>query len=118
MSAIFFQNEQQHALVLKTRDAEAARRGRPIATHIAPLTAFYRAEDYHQKHVLRGRRALLSEFEAMYPDCTEFTDSTAAARVNGYLGGHGTAALLDTEIDQLGLTEEGKQTLRDYVRGR
>ncbi|MFH1636164.1 MAG: peptide-methionine (S)-S-oxide reductase, partial [Chloroflexota bacterium] len=35
----------------------------------------------------------------MYPDSDDFVNSTAAARVNGYLGGYGTLADLQAEID-------------------
>ncbi|HSO63396.1 MAG TPA: hypothetical protein VLR50_20340 [Desulfobacterales bacterium] len=37
--------------------------------------------------------------------------STAAARVNGYLGRNGTVEALKAEIDRYGLTESGRQAL-------
>lgn len=83
-----------------------------------PFTEFWRAEDYHQKYRLRGNKALLSEFQTIYPDVDDLVDSTAVARVNGYLGGHGTWAQLEEEINQLGLSEEGQRTLRETVQRR
>jgi len=113
MSAVFFENDAQRQLAEQTRSREAARRGAPVTTAILPLTAFYRAEDYHQKYMLRRRSDLLREFKAMYPDERGLVDSTAAARVNGYLGGHGSSAALEQEIDLLGLSEKARETLRN-----
>jgi len=46
----------------------------------------------------------------------EFADSTAAARINGYLGGHGTRKQFENELPLLGLTEAGENILRSIVR--
>jgi hypothetical protein len=47
----------------------------------------------------------------MFPSEKEFVNSTAAARVNGYTGGYGTMTALKEELDQLGLSEEGRKKL-------
>ncbi|MHB8764082.1 MAG: hypothetical protein ACYDA8_07065 [Deferrisomatales bacterium] len=44
--------------------------------------------------------------------------STAAARLNGYLGGYGTRDQLEAELDALGLSAEGRERLRAVVGGR
>ncbi len=54
----------------------------------------------------------------MYPDPAGFRESTAAARVNGYLDGWGDADTLDAEIDTYGLSEYGKRRLREAVHPR
>ncbi len=89
--------------------------GRKVLTRIEPLRRFYLAEGYHQKYRLRNDRQLMAEFSAMYPNDLEFVDSTAAARVNGYLDGEGSAARLAREIDGFGLTDEGRQRLTSRV---
>ena len=43
----------------------------------------------------------MREFHAMVPDDRDFTRSTAAARVNGYLGRHGSPEQLDRELPSL-----------------
>ncbi len=116
MSAVFYGNEEQKKLALKTRDRAAARVGRPITTEVLPLGTFYLAEDYHQKYRLRSRRDLMREFQAMYPNDADFVNSTAAARVNGFLGGNGSATLLDKEIDSYGLSPEGTARLRELAK--
>ena len=99
MSAVFYHNETQRKLALESRDRESATRWAPVTTEILPAGTFYVAEDYHQKYLLRCETRLSNEFQAMYPEAKEFMNSTAAARVNGYLGGHGTEAMIQSEID-------------------
>jgi peptide-methionine (S)-S-oxide reductase len=115
MAAVFFHDDGQKQLAEKTRDREAAEHGR-VKTALLPLTAFYLAEDYHQKYMLRSRSELMREFRAMYPSDLDLVNSTAAARVNGYLGGNGTSALLNQEIDSLGLSEKACAVLRRSLR--
>jgi peptide-methionine (S)-S-oxide reductase len=88
------------------------------STEIIPATTFYLAEDYHQKYRLRQSPTFMSEFATIYPDPADFVSSTAAARVNGYLGGYGTLADLQAEIDDLGLSPAAQEELLDIVRGR
>jgi peptide-methionine (S)-S-oxide reductase len=73
------------------------------------------AEDYHQKFYLRQNRELEQELTAIYPDLADFTNSTAATKLNAYLGGRGTRKKLDKEIDDFGLSADGKKKLREFV---
>lgn len=111
MSAVFYHGEAQKKLALESRDRQSAARGTPVATEISPAGMFYVAEDYHQKYLLRDETSLNREFQAMYPDAKDFMNSTAAARVNGYLAGHGTEPMIQSEIDGLGLSPEARTTL-------
>jgi len=92
MSIIFYHDDAQKRLAAESRDREAARTKSRIVTEILPAGTFFRAEDYHQKYGLRSERDLLREFTAIYPSERDFVDSTAVARVNGYLDGYGTSA--------------------------
>ena len=93
------------------------KRGRPVA-EIVPFSEFYLAEDYHQKYRLQQVPELVREFRAIYADSVDFVNSTAAARVNGYVGGHGTLASLEAEIDDLGLSPAAQGKLLDLVSSR
>jgi peptide-methionine (S)-S-oxide reductase len=75
------------------------------------LSRFYPAEDYHQKYYLRQEKRFLRELRRYYPGDADLVNSTAAARINGYLGRHGTAKGLAAEIDGLGLSEELRAAL-------
>jgi peptide-methionine (S)-S-oxide reductase len=117
MSAVFYQNDTQKKLALESRDREAAKRGQRVTTEILALGTFYLAEDYHQKYFLRQQSELLREFQAMYPEAKGFLASTAVARVNGYLGGHGTEAELRQDLSRLGLSVRGRQILLEAWKG-
>ena len=86
-----------------------------IFTQIVPAAEFYVAEDYHQKYSLRQNKTLMGEFSALYPDPVDFLDSTAAARVNGYLAQYGDRDSLQAEIQNFGLSEQGRKQLLKAV---
>ncbi len=116
MAAVFYHDEQQKKMAEESRDRRTAATGKPIHTQILPLKAFYLAEEYHQKYRLRREKDLLREFERIYPATADLVDSTAAARVNGYLGGYGTAADLQADIDRLGLSDDAARYLQKVHR--
>ena len=117
MSIVFYHNEEQRKLAVETKDREAARLGAGIHTEIVPAAEFTLAEAYHQKYRLQGRSDLMGEFSSIYPDDGDFVASTAAARVNGYVGGYGTCENLQEEIDTLGLSEAAGDRLLKSVCG-
>ena len=110
-AALFFHNEEQKRSAEESRDREAARIKENIRTEILPAAEFYPAEDYHQKYYLRQDFVLSTDFRQIFPSEMDFVNSTAAARVNGYIGGYGTMTALKEELDQLGLSEEGRKKL-------
>jgi len=116
MSIVFFHNDDQKRLAVESRDREAARRKKKIMTEIAPAGEFYPAEAYHQKYRLRQEGFLMKEFNAMYPDGISFVNSTAAARINGYLDGYGVLEILKAELDSFGLSPAGKKKLLDIAK--
>jgi peptide-methionine (S)-S-oxide reductase len=111
MSIIFFHNEEQRRLAMETRDREAIRRNGKIFTEIVPAAEFYPAEAYHQKYSLRRETDLMRELKAMYPNEIDFMNSTAAARLNGYLDGYGSLEVLKAELDSYGLSAGSKKRL-------
>ena len=111
MSAIFYHNDEQRKLALETKAFEEKQRNKKIQTEIVPFDKFYLAEDYHQKYELRGNSDLMREFKAMYPRDLDFINSTAAARVNGYLGGYGSPEEMKATIENLGLSTAAQERL-------
>ena len=117
-NVLFYHDDAQRAAAEATRKATAERRGRRVRTAIEPLGTFYRAEGYHQKYRLRSRTEFLRDLTRFYPKARALTDSTAATRLNGYLGGNGTWTQLQKEIDGLGLREENRRQLVALVKRR
>lgn len=117
-AVVFYHNEEQKRLAMQSKERQAAERKAKIRTEILPFTGFTIAEDYHQKYYLRKESDLMREFARIYPTAAEFVRSTAAARVNGYLGGNGTAKAVNAQLGLLGLSAEGQQTLLEIYNAR
>ena len=116
MKAVFYQNEQQRELALASKVAVEKKIGSTVKTEIVPLQTFTMAEDYHQKFTLKGHKGLKKEMMRIYPRHQDLVDSTAAARLNGYLGGYGSKEQLAREIESLGLSTEAEKALAEMVR--
>ena len=110
-SAIFPHDEAQTRAARAAALDVARMRGEPLVTDIEPFSGFTLAEDYHQKYRLRSERAVLAEFEALFPTMGELLESTAVTRANAFAGGHGKE-LLEQDLPRLGLTEKTAARLR------
>lgn len=108
MSAIFYHNPQQRQLAEDSMSELQKKYSKPIATKILPMDAFYEAEDYHQKFMLRKHKSLINSFGL---SDKQLIGSHIAARVNGYLGSFGTIQQFSEEADKWGITDEQK----DYI---
>jgi peptide-methionine (S)-S-oxide reductase len=56
-SAIFFHTPEQEAAAVASCEREQPKRRRKIVTEITPASAFYRAEEYHQRYFEKSGRA-------------------------------------------------------------
>ena len=56
-SAIYFHGPEQESVATASRDAEQRTLARPIVTEITPASAFYRAEEHHQRYFEKRGRA-------------------------------------------------------------
>lgn len=112
-SAIFYRTVEEHSAAERSLERIEASLGR-VRTAIEPLRRFWLAEDYHQKFRLRSRPSVLSEFRHMYPDRQDFIDSTAAARVNGWLDGCGDPERVDELLPLTGLSQAAQDEVRSH----
>ena len=58
---------------------------------------------------------LISDFSAMYPHSIDFINSTAAARINGYVSGYGTLQEIEGNLKNLGLSDDGNKLLLEIA---
>ncbi|UCG79527.1 MAG: peptide-methionine (S)-S-oxide reductase [Nitrospirota bacterium] len=85
-AAVFYHDEEQLKQAKDSLKKEASKRSGEIRTEIIEFKGFTVAEDYHQKFRLRSEGLLMDELVSIYPDSSDFMNSTAVARINGYLG--------------------------------
>ena len=117
-SAIFTHDDEQARVAKEAFEKADNKSRRSVTTELLPYSGFTRAEDYHQKYYLRNTPLLASQYEKRFPNQDLFTDSTAVARVNGYLGGNGSFEQLEKELPELGLSSEAAVALRAFVAKR
>jgi methionine-S-sulfoxide reductase len=121
-AAVFVHDEAQARLAEASKARIAAEKtsrwfNRPIQTEILPAETFYLAEDYHQKYLLQNSPRLWGDILDIYRDDTlGWINSTAAARLNGYVGGYASVAQLAEEINSLGLSSPAQEHLWQVVR--
>jgi peptide-methionine (S)-S-oxide reductase len=109
---------EQRTLAEETKARTAKDLRGTVYTEIVPYAGFTLAENYHQKHSLRQYPEFMEELNRIYPSPGEFIASTAAARLNGYLGGEGTYEALVHDLDGLGLSPTWKKALTELVHHR
>ena len=118
MSVIFYHSDEQKKLAVRSKEHEEARIKSKIYTLILPAGTFYQAEEYHQKYRLRSEQEIVKELSSVYPAVEDFVNSTAAARINGYLDGYGSLADLQEELPGFGLSPQAGKQLISIVSGR
>jgi len=116
-NAVFTMNDDQKKAVQSSKE-NLEKNKRAVKTAVEPLTKFTWAEDYHQKYTLRANKAFMNELKRHYANERDIENSTAAARLNGYLAGKGKASLFEKEIGALGLDEAHQKLLRERVKDR
>lgn len=112
MSAIFYHGDKQRKLAEETRDERQKQLTKKIVTKIAPAEAFYNAEDYHQKYLLRQQRDILRELNLSE---AELITSHTACRLNGYCGGYGSLSEFDREAQSFRLSSNTQERVRKIV---
>lgn len=108
---IMVHNQDQRTRAQASLAQQQRKRRQKITTLIEPME-FHLARNSDQKYFLRRSRKLFAEMSRHYPTAEGLLHSTAAARLNGYLGGNGTRAQLRKELPSLGLSESSQKQLR------
>jgi methionine-S-sulfoxide reductase len=114
-SIIFYHDEEQKILAEQSYHKRLEERPNTVSTEILPYKGFTLAELYHQKYYLQAEQRLLRDALRNHDDLEHFVYSTAAARLNGYMGGYGDPATLQKELESYGLTDKGEKTLLEIT---
>jgi len=115
LNAVFYHDDQQRQKALASKTALEDGLGETVRTEVLPLRSFTLAEDYHQKYILKRDADLMQELSRAYPRHQDIVDSTAAARLNGYVGGYGSPEQLAREIGTLGLGPAARKKVEQLV---
>jgi len=115
MSIIFYHNIKQRDVATQSMQEQEKKLDTKLYTEIISLTNFYLAEDYHQKYNLQRVESISGKLKKIYPNFQDFVDSTAVARINGFIGRHSTCEQLKKEIKTYGLTEVSEKYLLNFV---
>jgi methionine-S-sulfoxide reductase len=116
-SSIFFHNDEQKKLAYETKKLLEERKGQKIYTGIVEAGVFYPAEGYHQKYYLKKYEPLVKQLNSIHGGQSDITQSTAAARINGYLGGNGNLENLKRQLKDVGLSPEMIDAIAGILRG-
>ena len=108
---LFYHNDYQKRVAKRTLQNLTQDSQKEVYTQIKEIKEFYPAESYHQKYQLRQRVPFIEIMKDQYPKDENLRDSTAAARLNGFLAGHGTSEQVEKLAGKLGLTEEVREIL-------
>ena len=121
-AAVFVHNKEQSQVAEASKAQIALEKtgrwfNRKIKTEILPAETFYLAEDYHQKYMLQNSPRIWGDILEIYrDDMMGWINSTAAARLNGYVGGYASVEQLAGEIDSLGLSPPVQEYLWQVVQ--
>jgi len=113
MSAIFYYGDDQKSAAKVSMDEAQKQFRTPIVTKILPIDTFYEAEDYHQKYLLKHQTPSL--FHSLGLTTKEEMTSSVAAKLNGYVGGFGSAEQFEKEFGNWGLSEQQIDVVRQKI---
>ncbi|MBX0305129.1 peptide-methionine (S)-S-oxide reductase MsrA [Haloarcula salinisoli] len=99
---VLVHDDGQRETAEDTKAALEDRTGQSVETAIESLDSFTPAEDYHQKYELRSTPVLGDELEDLYGPA--LVDSTVAARLNGFVAGHGDADQREALLSDIALS--------------
>jgi methionine-S-sulfoxide reductase len=110
---LFYENSKQEMVAKESLGNVSSDTEGQVYTRVEKLENFYPAEDYHQKYRLRNNSRYLNELKQYYGKPDALRDSTAAARLNGYLASYGSAKDVKENLGKLGLSEETRSDLKE-----
>ncbi|MDN5708530.1 peptide-methionine (S)-S-oxide reductase [Tetzosporium hominis] len=116
LSLLRYRGKEQEETVDRVKREMEAELGMTIETDIAPFSAFTLAEDYHQKYYLKRYPKAFEQLKDLMPHPSVLTNSTFAARLNGFVKGYGEKERLLDEISGWNIPADAKDTLKGKIQ--
>lgn len=115
ISLIFWETDEQKRIIESVKRDKEVELDEPVETEIRPFAGFTEAEERHQKYYLKRYPKALGQLAELYPDTALLTQSTFAARLNGFVKGFGSRQQLLDEINTWPIAEERRDALRQVL---
>ncbi|MFP3953551.1 MAG: peptide-methionine (S)-S-oxide reductase MsrA [Candidatus Acetothermia bacterium] len=115
-NVLYYHDTEQKKIAEESKRRIEGELDKKVHTQVKEMGRFYPAEDYHQKHRLRGSGVFFDELNSIYSNPDNFRDSTAAARLNGFLAGNGSSDYVKEIIDELGLSDQAREELLQRLK--
>ena len=117
-AVLWTHGKAQAAVARKSAAVRAKGRGKKLTTLVAAAPRFWIAEDYHQKYNARRYGALITAVLGSKHTEKDIRESTAIARINGWVSGHGTKAQMLSESRAFGFSESARKELAQALGRR
>ncbi|MFC4713300.1 peptide-methionine (S)-S-oxide reductase MsrA [Planococcus dechangensis] len=115
ISLLFWHSEEQRLLIDQVKKERERHLNELIETEIRPFDGFTEAEERHQKYYLKRYPKALDQLAELYPEAFLLTDSTFAARLNGFVKGFGSRQRLIDEIFLWPIGQEQRAFLQQLL---
>lgn len=115
ISLLFWHSEEQRLLIDQVKKERERQLNELVETEIRPFDGFTEAEERHQKYYLKRYPKALDQLAKLYPETSLLTDSTFAARLNGFVKGFGSRQRLIDEIAIWPIGQEQRAFLQQLL---
>ncbi|MGM0896295.1 MAG: peptide-methionine (S)-S-oxide reductase MsrA [Bacillota bacterium] len=115
ISLLFWRSDEQRRVIELVKKEKEQDLNEPVETEIRPFTGFTEAEERHQKYYLKRYPKALEQLAELYPEETLLTDSTFAARLNGFVKGFGSRQQLLAELENWPIPQERRVFLQEIL---
>ncbi|WLV25238.1 peptide-methionine (S)-S-oxide reductase MsrA [Aciduricibacillus chroicocephali] len=112
ISLLRYHNDGQKQSIENIKQEMEKELGEPIETEIAPFENFTHAEIRHQKYYLKRYPKALEQLNDIIPNEEMLTDSTFAAKLNGFVKAFITRDVLIEEINFWPIEMEAREFLK------
>ena len=117
-AVLWTHGEAQAKIARESAAKQAKARGKALTTEVVKAPTFWIAEDYHQKYNVRRYKGLLDAVLGETYSEKDLRESTAVARVNGWVSGYGKKDEILAEVQRLKFSDAARKELKNVLGRR